>query len=133
MLAGCGDDQPANDADATQARGFANVEQAEETPAPLVADTEAPEGNEADAIYLEWVHGQIETLGETSQITDASDEQLIAAGHEACGQLDAGTAYEDVRVVDGETAHPVNGAYYSSSAIMNGAILAYCEEHNATN
>jgi hypothetical protein len=97
-----------------------------ETPEPLVAET--PSGNEtndADAKFLTYVREHL--LPET-QIGHATDEQLIAAGHEACGQLESGVALEDVRVVDGETPHPSTGAYYDTSAILGGAILNYCPQ-----
>lgn len=97
----------------------------EETPAPLVAEEPAPEASGPDAKFLEYVRGAI--LPET-QIGNATDQQLIDAGHEACRQLEAGTALEDVRVVEGETAHPSTGAYYDTSAIMSGAILNYCPQ-----
>jgi hypothetical protein len=97
----------------------------EETPAPLVAEEPANEASGPDAKFLEYVRGAI--LPET-QIGNATDQQLIDAGHEACRQLEAGTALEDVRVVEGEIAHPSTGAYYDTSAIMGGAILNYCPQ-----
>lgn len=97
----------------------------EETAAPLTAEEPANEGDSPDAKFLEYVRGAL--LPET-QIGDATDEQLIEAGHGACEQLESGTALEDVRVVDGETAHPSTGAYYDTSAILSGAILNYCPE-----
>lgn len=97
----------------------------EETSAPLTAEEPADEADSPDAKFLEYVRGAL--LPET-QIGNATDEQLIEAGHEACEQLAAGTALEDVRVVEGETAHPSTGAYYDTSAIMGGAILNYCPE-----
>jgi len=97
----------------------------EGTSAPLVAEKPASEADSPDAKFLEYVRDTI--LPET-QIGNATDQQLIDAGHEACRQLEAGTALEDVRVVDGETAHPSTGAYYDTSAILSGAIINYCPE-----
>lgn len=97
----------------------------EESAAPLTAEKPANEGDGPDAKFLEYVRGAL--LPET-QIGNATDEQLIEAGHEACEQLEAGTALEDVRVVEGETANTSTGAYYDTSAILSGAILNYCPE-----
>lgn len=97
-----------------------------ETPETLTAEkpnAEAPA--DADAKFLAHVRDNV--LPET-QIPNATDEQLIAAGHDACDQLAAGTAYENVRVVENETPHPSTGGYYDTSAIMGGAVLYYCPE-----
>lgn len=96
----------------------------EESAAPLTAETADPETTDADEVFLAYVR---DVLVPQSQITDATDQQLIDAGHEACAQLEAGVAYEDVRVVEGE--QPLNDTYYDSSAVMNGAITAYCSEY----
>ena len=96
-----------------------------ESAAPLRAETAAPEVSDADTAFLAYVRRTV--LPET-QIPNATDQQLIDAGHEACHQLASGVALEDVRVVDGETAHPSTGAFYDTSAIMGGAILNYCPE-----
>lgn len=96
-----------------------------DSPEPLAAEGGTLGTTDADTKFLAYVRGAL--LPET-QIPNATDEQLIEAGHEACGQLESGVALEDVRVVDGETAHPSTGAYYDSSAIMGGAILSYCPE-----
>lgn len=96
----------------------------EETAAPLTAETAEPEATDADSVFLAYVR---DALIPQSQITNATDEQLINAGHEACVQLESGVAYEDVRVVEGE--QPMNDIYYDSSAVMNGAITAYCPEY----
>ena len=97
-----------------------------ESTAPLVAEAPvAPTVDAADAAFLEYVRENV--LPET-QIPNATDAQLIAAGHDACAQLESGVALENVRVVDGETPHPSTSAYYDTSAIMGGAILSYCPE-----
>lgn len=95
------------------------------TAIPLSAEEPPTQADSADAAFLTYVRGAL--LPET-QIPNATDAQLIDAGHEACRQLEAGTPLENVRVVEGETAHPSTGAFYDSSAIMGGAILSYCPE-----
>lgn len=114
MLTGCANTAP-TDADETPA----------ETPAPLVAETPATAiADDADAAFLTYVREHLPT---NTQIPDATDEQLIAAGQNACDQMRAGTAPGDVRVVDGEQPND-SGYYLDSSAIMNGAVTALCPE-----
>lgn len=91
--------------------------------APLRAETSPPDVSDADGAFLAYVRKAL--LPET-QIPNATDRELVDAGHEACRQLEAGVALEDVRVVEGETAHPSTGAFYDTSAILSGAILSYC-------
>lgn len=123
-LTGCagGADDAADERTAPSASESATPE---ESAAPLVAEEPANEADSPDAKFLNYVRGAV--LPET-QIGNATDQQLIDAGHEACRQLEAGTALEDVRVVEGETPHPSTGAYYDTSAILSGAILNYCPE-----
>lgn len=100
-------------------------EDATESAEPLAAETPTEAGtSEADTLFLTYVRDNL--LPET-QIPDASDEQLIAAGHVACEQLESGVALEAVRVVEGEQPHK-NGNFYDTSAIMNGALKAYCPD-----
>lgn len=123
LLTGCagGTDTDAKSREITQATQAAP--DATESAAPLVAETpSAPTMDDTDATFLEYVRDKL--LPET-QIPNATDEQLIAAGHDACEQLENGTKLEDVRVVDGEKPH-ANGAYYDTSAIMNAALVTYC-------
>lgn len=107
------------------------VEQPAETPAtepePLVAEApDAPDAtNDRDAAFVALVRAKL--LPDT-QIPNATDEQLIAAGRDACEQVADGVKLEDVRVVDGEKPYP-NGIYYDTSAILNAALSAYCPEH----
>lgn len=95
-----------------------------ETPEPLVADTSSPEASDADARFLEYVRSE---LLPTTQIADATDEQLIAAGHEGCEQVKAGVPLEEIRLVEGEEPS-TTGYYLDTSAIFSGAQLAYCPE-----
>ncbi len=91
---------------------------AEETaPAPLVAEEAAPEAGTPEAAYLEFVR-QYEDR--SPLFTEASDEELIAAGKLACEQLAAGTELDDVRVVEGEEPNGL-GFYDVSSAIAGVA------------
>ncbi|MEW2011413.1 DUF732 domain-containing protein [Microbacterium sp. NPDC078814] len=76
-------------------------------------------------MFLAYVRDNL--LPET-QIPNATDEQLIAAGHEACEQLESGVAAEDVRVVDGEKPHETTGYFYDSIAIRSGAVRSFCPE-----
>lgn len=90
----------------------------------LVAESPEPDANDPDAVFLTYVR---EELPPSSGITDATDESLIAAGHDACDQIRAGVALEDLRLVEGE--QPDQGGYYlDTSAIFNGAITAYCPD-----
>lgn len=102
----------------------AAAESTEPLAAETPAETAAPEVSDTDTKFLAYVRDNL--LPET-QIPDATDEQLIAAGHDACEQLQSGVAFEDVRVVEGEQPH-ANGNFYDSSAVMGGAITAYCPE-----
>lgn len=95
-----------------------------ENPEPLVAETSSPEASEADTRFLEYVRSE---LLPTTQIADATDEQLIAAGHEGCEQVKAGVPLEDIRLVEGE-APTAAGYYMDTSAIFSGAQMAYCPE-----
>lgn len=95
-----------------------------ETPAPLVAETEAPlTAEEADAQFLEFVRGDLPI---DTSIPNATDEQLIAGGHEACKQLLAGVDSESIRLVEGE--EPVNGYYMDSASMITGGRYFYCPE-----
>lgn len=98
---------------------------AAESTEPLAAETptDVPV-DEADAAFLQYVEDE---LPPTTSIADAADEQLIAAGHEACEQAEAGVAWEDIRLVEGEEPTPT-GDYLDSSAILNGALYNYCPE-----
>ena len=119
------DEQPNN-----EQAGVANVEETTNTtPEPLVAETpattESPDAGSPEEQFAERVKFYLDIDPASNQVPNATAEQLIAAGHDACEQIASGTAYEDVRVVEGE--QPQNGGYYlDTSAIMSGAIIAYC-------
>lgn len=98
--------------------------------APLTA-TEAPDTPEAttpdeiEAEYLERLRTALEGSGGNS-IPDATDQQLIDAGHEACEQMSAGIALSDVRVVENEPESPTG--YKDSIRIAAVAAVYFCSE-----
>lgn len=84
------------------ASGPQSAEQSpESTPAPLVAEP-GPEPilTTAEGEYVTVLRAAFDRDG--TQIPNATDEQLIAAGQDACEQIDAGTNPDSVRVVEGE-------------------------------
>lgn len=99
-------------------------EKAEEPAAPLAAAPEevAPEPGSPDEAFLVAVRPFVE---ESTQIADATDEQLIAAGEDACAQIAAGTLPDDVRVIEGERKNDV-GYYVDSSRIGGVASRTLC-------
>ncbi len=117
-----GEDAPAETIAATDPATDETV--IEEMPEPLVAETpETLVGDEADAAFVAWVR---DDLPIKTGIPNATDEQLIAAGHEACEQLLAGVDSETIRLVEGE--EPVGGYYMDTSSILTGGQLFYCPE-----
>lgn len=122
-LSACGDDAPSSSGENTSTQSRTQSAESE-TPAPLTAETPSAEVSDADAGFLDYVRSE---LLPTTQIADASDEQLIAAGHEGCEQIRAGVPLEEIRLVEGEV--PTSAGYYmDSSAIFNGALYNYCPE-----
>lgn len=119
-LTGCGE----------EARSDGNTERAadkqttEASPQPLTAEVADPDPSEADERFLTYVEAERPVA---TSIANATDEQLIAAGHEACEQIAAGVAYGDLRLVEGEQPSPA-GDYLDTSAIFNGALYNYCPE-----
>lgn len=87
------------------------------TPKPLVAETQAPAAASGDAQYLKDVRKAL-TNGRQTQIPNASDEQLIKAGHDACAAVAAGTPEAKVTVIEGETFDDNWGGYMDSSIIL---------------
>lgn len=94
-------------------------EAGDESAAPLVAESPAATSDEGgdEATYLEAIR---ETLPSTTIIPNATDEQLVAAGWDACERHDAGEAWEDISVIDGEERN-VGGIYLDSQAISIAA------------
>lgn len=96
-----------------------------ESPEPLVAETSAPAEVGTDAAYLEQLREALEGSGGNS-IPDATDEQLIAAGHDACEQLAEGRTFDDIRVVEDEPMSPTG--YKDSIRIAAAASVHFCPE-----
>lgn len=86
---------------------------------PLTA--EAPELTDADTTYLEAVRAN---LRPDNVIPNATDEQLLAAGHEACDRRAAGEASDTISLIDGEEA--VHGYYRDSLQIIQAAAENLC-------
>lgn len=84
---------------------------------PLTAEPveeETPTPSTPEEAYLVAVRESLDP--ETTQIPDATDEQLLAAGQDACEQIAAGTEPGEVLVIDGEQPDSV-GYYVDSSRI----------------
>lgn len=110
-------------ADPTPSSSISDASTAVVSPLPTAeAPAAQPTGT---APYLDYVRSHLQS---DTGIRNATDEQLIAAGHEACRQLDAGVHLQDVRVVQGEKPSR-SGYYMDSSAIMNGAVSFICRNH----
>ena len=97
--------------------------QASETAAPLVAETPAESAPADDeALYLEEVRDR---LPATTIIPDATDEQLLAAGQEACERRDAGESSDDITLIEGEVRGE-GGYFVDSQAIVGAAWITLC-------
>lgn len=99
------------------------------TPDALVAETPAAgEADDAEAAFVEKFHEVRATMPGDSQIPNATAEQLLTAGEEACSRLDTGESSDTIVLIDGEEK---NGAgYYSDSgAIISSARQTLCPEH----
>lgn len=83
----------------------------EETETPLVAETPEPNANEAQ--YVEELRS---ALRPNNVIPNATDEQLIAAGLDACEQLNVGVSGDNLTVIEGEERSA--GGYYEDSAVI---------------
>lgn len=95
-----------------------------ESPTPLVAETPAPtEENVGEVAFITETR---EALGSDSQIPDATDEQLLAAGADACAQIAEGKSTEQVRVIEGESPDDL-GWYSDSSKIASVAQRTLCD------
>lgn len=90
--------------------------------APLTAESPAtaPSG---EAAYLEAVR---EALPADTVIPNATDEQLLAVGADACEVLGAGGDTLTTSLIDGEPASAA-GYYNDSSAIFTAASVALCD------
>lgn len=119
LLAGCS--APTGEIVTTTIPSAEHPSSEAEASAPLVA--EAPAAPEADdAAYLEYVR---ENLLPETQIPNATDEQLLAAGNDACTRIAGGEDAAGMVVVEGEQPWE-NGYYYDSIAIIGGATQFIC-------
>ncbi|QLD10885.1 DUF732 domain-containing protein [Microbacterium oleivorans] len=67
-----------------------------------------------------------ENLPENTQIPDATDEQLLAAGADACEQIAEGTPGDQISVIENEQLG-VLGTYDDSGAIVSAARTNLCD------
>lgn len=96
------------------------------TSTPLVAET--PKTADADALFLTEARTRLAGLGTATTIPNATDDQLVTAGREACADMADGTVFSDVTVIEGEPR--TQGSYLDSAAIASAGILFYCPELN---
>jgi hypothetical protein len=115
VLAGCGDNGATGGTSSEQSKPTS--QEASETPA-------AEDLTAEDEQFLSIVRGE---LLPDSGIADATDADLIAAGHDGCEQVEAGVPLEEIRLVEGEEPSST-GYYMDSSAIFFGAQQVYCPE-----
>lgn len=120
-LTGCAgtvNDAPASTAPAPEAS---------ETSAPLVAEEveETAEPMTGEEQYLVDVRHVLTNNRETS-IPNATDEQLLQAGYDACEQLASGVAEGDVRVIENEPLDPQMDSYMDSWIITGIASGRIC-------
>lgn len=123
-LTGCSNAAPASEAE--QAPAAASTPDAAPTAdAPaLVAEETTP--TTAEESFIAEARTRLGWLGATSTIPNVTDEQLIAAGTEACELLTAQTPFNDVSVIEGEPQ--VDGQFPDSAAISSAGILYLCPE-----
>ncbi len=98
-----------------------------ETPEPLVAETPAAEAD-VEQLFLAEARDRLAGLGSATTIPNATDEQLIAAGRQACDALINQQPFNDVSVIEGEER--VQGSFLDSAAIATAGILYFCPEIN---
>lgn len=89
--------------------------------APLTAQTPEASADGGEAVFLAEVRAN---LRPDNVIPDATDEQLIAAGQEACEARASGQATDTISVIDGE--EPVHGYYRDSLQIVQAAAENLC-------
>ena len=95
-----------------------------EPAAPLVAETPAADESaaSAEAAFLDYVR---ESLAANTTIPDATDDQLLAAGIEACDRLAAGETSDMISVIEGEQPNGL-GYFEDSGWIVSGAGQFLC-------
>lgn len=90
--------------------------------APLTAQTPEATAQGGEAAFLEEVRAD---LRPDNVIPDATDEQLLAAGEEACERLAAGETGDTISVIDGEQKD-AGGYYRDSGQIVTAAAMTIC-------
>lgn len=104
------------------------VDEPIESAAPLVAESPSAQvesDSDPEQTYIEVLRAGTEAAPST-QVGDATDEQFLQAGHDACEQLAAGADVFDVRVVEGE--QPTETGYSDSIRIAATALEYLCPE-----
>lgn len=124
-LSACGEDTAAESGESSSDTSRSQSVESE-TPAPLVAETPSSDAENVDAEFVEYVRSELALLPSTG-IANAEDDQLVAAGHEACKQLLAGVDSETIRLIEGEEP-AASGYYMDSGTIIDGARRFYCPE-----
>lgn len=97
-----------------------------ETAPPLAVDEQSaePVASDPDAVFLDGLRPRL------IDIKDATDEQLIDAGHRACEAFEAGIELMAMQLIDGEV--PIGeGVHRDSINIATWASQAYCTEFAA--
>ncbi len=101
-----------------------------ETVAPLKAETPTETAPaDPEAAFLDAMHTRLKAERppiEETQIPNASDEQLLEAGKNACAQLASGAGVRDVRVIEGEKANEL-GYFIDSQDIAKAAEQDLCK------
>lgn len=96
----------------------------EESAAPLVAEESPAESSGSEDAFLV-AFRDIQTTY-ASVIPDATDEQLLDAGYEACDRLAAGEESTDISLIDGEERNPDSEMYLDSVSIVGAAATHLC-------
>ncbi|WP_417555585.1 DUF732 domain-containing protein [Microbacterium sp.] len=103
------------------AAGVQETPATSESPAPLVAET--PSTNDGgDAKFLSYVR---EHLQPSTQIPNATDDQLLSAADDACARMAAGEQTDTMSLIDGEQKDS-GGYFYDSGVIITGASMFVC-------
>lgn len=89
---------------------------------PLTA--ESPAATDGEAAFLDAVRAN---LRPNNVIPNATDEQLLTAGQEACERRAAGEASDTISVIDGEEPN-VGGYYVDSGVIITAARATICPD-----
>jgi hypothetical protein len=114
LLTGCTPEAASDDTGSSAGRAASE--------APLVAETPTEAAVGGEAAFLTEVRAK---LRPDNVIPNATDEQLLVAGHLACEKLPESRSGEQVSVIEGE--QPDQGGYYRDSIqILNAAAATLC-------